>query len=122
MFTELNMSQLPVTPRKQNKNKKILITPVKEDNNNINSKYSKRQNARTFIAWYKRMIDDDRQNLALYLSDDATLEWFGRTIKSRKKVTAFLRYDMQSSRHDFTTVEAIECIPPRNESLSRFVS
>ncbi|CAG5054193.1 unnamed protein product [Parnassius apollo] len=65
------------------------------------------------------MIDEDRQNLSLYLSDDATLEWFGRTIKTRKKVTAFLRYDMQCSRHDFRTVESIESIPPRREILSR---
>ncbi|XP_014360647.2 uncharacterized protein LOC106712559 isoform X1 [Papilio machaon] len=113
------MSQSPTTPRKQSKTRRLSTKLIKEDNNNTNSKHSKRQNARTFVAWYKRMIDDDRQNLALYLSDDATLEWFGRTIKTRKKVTAFLRYDMQCSRHDFRSVDCIDHIPQRYEPILR---
>ncbi|XP_068623066.1 uncharacterized protein [Battus philenor] len=113
------MSNSPATPRKQNKIRRLSPTPIKEDNNNTNSKYSKRQNARLFISWYKQMIDEDRQNLALYLADDIVLEWFGRTIKTRKKVTAYLRYDMQCSRHDFRTVDSIEWIPTRHESSLR---
>lgn len=91
---------------------------LQENNNNIN-KFSEHQQARTFVAWYKRMIDDERHNLGLYFSDDAMLEWFGRTIKTRKKVTAFLKYDMQCSRHDFTTIESIDKIQSRTETLQR---
>lgn len=110
----------PATPRKRNNNQ-AKFTKFQENNNNTSNKFSERQQARAFIAWYKRMIDNERYNLALYLSDDAILEWFGRTIKTRKKVTAFLKYDMQCSRHDFTTVESIAKIQSRHERLQRFV-
>lgn len=111
----------PATPCKRKPNQsKIKKTPP-EHNNNTSNKFSERQQARSFITWYKRMIDNERYNLALYLSDDAMLEWFGRTIKTRKKVTAFLKYDMQCSRHDFTSVESIDKIQTRQETLQRFV-
>lgn len=103
-----------------NRNHKM-TKAIQEGNNNRN-KYSELQQARSFITWYKRMIDDERNNLGLYLSDDAMLEWFGRTIKNRKKVTAFLKFDMQCSRHDFTTVESIEKVELRSDRLQRFVT
>nr|XP_021190437.2 uncharacterized protein LOC110376324 [Helicoverpa armigera] len=108
----------PATPHKRTSQVK-LIKASHETNNNTNNKFCERQQARTFISWYKRMIDNERYNLALYLSDDAMLEWFGRTIKTRKKVTAFLKYDMQCSRHDFTTVESINKIQTRHERVQR---
>lgn len=100
-----------------NRNHRMTKT-IQEDNNN-KSRVTERQQARSFITWYKHMIDNDRNNLGLYLSDDAILEWFGRTIKNRKKVTAFLKYDMQCSRHDFTTVESIEKVDLRSDRLQR---
>ncbi|CAH0746714.1 unnamed protein product [Diatraea saccharalis] len=77
------------------------------------------QQAKKFIAWYKQMIDNERQNLALYLSDDAILEWFGRTIKSRKKISLFFKHDMQYTRHDFISVRNIDKIQSRHERFSR---
>lgn len=88
---------------------------------NINTSKSELQQARSFILWFKHMIDNERSNLPLYLSDDAMLEWFGRTIKTRKKLAAFLKYDMQCSRHDFTTVENIEKVQLRSDRLPRLV-
>ncbi|KAJ8720896.1 hypothetical protein PYW08_006361 [Mythimna loreyi] len=111
----INKMSSPMTPRKHNAQSKFKTS---QENNN-NTKFSERQQARTFIAWYKRMIDHERSNLALYLSDDAILEWFGRTVKTRKKVTAFLKFDMQCSRHDFTTVESIDRIQTRHEQFQR---
>uniref|UniRef100_A0A1E1WG66 Nuclear transport factor 2 domain-containing protein n=1 Tax=Pectinophora gossypiella TaxID=13191 RepID=A0A1E1WG66_PECGO len=113
------MSSAPTTPHKHNT--RINIKSLQEDNNNTNNKFTERQQARTFIQWYKRMIDHERQNLALYFSDDATLEWFGRTIKTRKKISTFLKHDMQCSSHDFTTIESIDKIPTRQDSLLRCV-
>lgn len=113
------MSQSTSTPRQHNTR---ATKNVKEDNNNSNNNKTRdHQQAKNFISWYKQMVDNERQNLALYLSDDAILEWFGRTIKSRKKVSSFLKHDMQCSRHDFVTVQSIEKIQSRQERLSRFV-
>ncbi|XP_059061113.1 uncharacterized protein LOC131854008 [Achroia grisella] len=83
------------------------------------TKFTEHHQARTFINWYKHMIDNERQNLCLYLADDAILEWFGRTIKTRKKLSAFLKHDMQCSRHDLTTVESINKIEFRQGRISR---
>lgn len=112
------MSSLPATPRKRNP--KHFIKSY-EDNNNTSNKFSERQQARTFVQWYKQMIDNERQSLALYMSDDAALEWFGRTIKSKKKIYAFLKYDMQCSKHDFTSVESIDKIVTRLQKPPRLV-
>lgn len=109
------MSTSPATPKKRMKHLRNNLKQL-EDNNNKNSE---RQQSRKFITWYKRMIDNERQNLCLYLADDAFLEWFGRTIKTRKKVSAFLKHDMQCSRHDFTTVESIEKIQMREQKVQR---
>lgn len=106
------------SPQKRCKTSHMNISQTQDNTYNSN-KYSKRQQARTFINWYKRMVDDERQNLCLYLADDAILEWFGRTIKTRKKVSAFLKYDMQCSRHDFTTIESIDKIQIRQHRISR---
>lgn len=119
------MSSLPDTPSQpdtpRKRNFKHLVKSQHEDNNNTNNKFSAYQQARTFVQWYKRMIDNERQNLALYMSDDAVLEWFGRSIKSQKKISAFLKYDMQCSKHDFTSVECIDKIVTRLEKPRRLV-
>ncbi|XP_013192728.1 uncharacterized protein LOC106136653 [Amyelois transitella] len=112
------MSSLPPAPKKRINIRNNQKHPQKEDNNNSN-KSSERQQARKFITWFNHMIDNERQNFCLYLSDDAMLEYFGRTIKTRKKVAAFLKHDMQCSRHDFTTVESIDKIQMRQEMISR---
>ncbi|XP_053616768.1 uncharacterized protein LOC128678896 [Plodia interpunctella] len=112
------MSTPPPAPQKRIHSRNNIKHIQIEDNNN-SSKNSERQQARKFITWYKHMIDYERQNLCLYLSDDAMLEYFGRTIKTRKKVAAFLKHDMQCSRHDFTTVESIERIQMRQDIVSR---
>ncbi|RVE42140.1 hypothetical protein evm_013214 [Chilo suppressalis] len=65
------------------------------------------------------MIDNERENIVLYLSDDAVLEWFGRTIKTRKKVSSFLKHDMQFTRHDFVSVQNIDRIQSRSERVRR---
>ena len=95
--------------------------PIREDNNNTEQKLTKQQSAKKFIVWYKSKIDSDRQHLSSYLSDNIILEWFGRTIKTRKKVSSFVKNDIQCSRHDFTSIESIDKIELRNEKIKRFV-
>lgn len=117
------MSTSPAMPIKYNLKKRNMatLTSLKsfvEDNNNTSKSISRLQ-ARTFVSWYKRMIDYERQNFALYLSDEVVLEWFGKTIRKRKKVASFLKYDMQSSKHDLTTVESIERISVREDHNPR---
>ncbi|CAH2087862.1 unnamed protein product [Euphydryas editha] len=113
------MSNFPKTPKKRRISYKNINSSKQETNNNTKTQFSKQESARNFIIWYKRMVDNDRQNFGMFLSDDVTLEWFGRTVKTRKKVAAFIKHDIQCSRHDFTTVQSIERIQSRNEILQR---
>ncbi|XP_050355675.1 uncharacterized protein LOC126776870 [Nymphalis io] len=113
------MSNLSKTPQKRKNNYRNIKNLDREANNNSNTQDSKQESARNFIVWYKRLVDNDRQKLSLFLSEDISLEWFGRTIKTRKKVSAFVKHDIQCSRHDFTTVQSIEKIQTRNERLQR---
>ncbi|XP_039748493.1 uncharacterized protein LOC120625470 [Pararge aegeria] len=114
------MTSIPQTPPKR-KFHRTINNSIRETNNNSKTQFNKQQSARNFAVWYKCMIDNDRQNLSLYLSDDVMLEWFGKTIKTRKKVSFFIKYDMQCSRHDFTTIESIEKIQARYEPFERKV-
>lgn len=113
------MSESPATPLKRKSNLKRNISKTVnindlEDNNNIANKKLEQQSTRVFVSWYKRMIDHDRLNFGLYISEDALFEWFGRTIRTRKKIVGFLKYNIQCSRHEFTTIERIENITSRH--------
>ncbi|XP_028169792.1 uncharacterized protein LOC114359551 [Ostrinia furnacalis] len=108
------MSYSSPTQRKHNTRSASLN--LQEDKNKSND----RLRARSFTSWYKNMVDHDRQNLTLYMSDDVILEWFGRTIKTRKKVCSFLKHDMQCSRHDFLTVQSVDKIQNRQERSPSF--
>ncbi|XP_072945454.1 uncharacterized protein [Epargyreus clarus] len=113
------MSKVPPTPKKQSGISRINKVPASDKDSNFNLKLSQHQHATTFVTWYRNMLDNERQNFSLYLSDDATLEWFGRTIKTRRKISAFLNHGMQCSKHDFTSVEVIDKIQPRQERPQR---
>ncbi|XP_026490372.2 uncharacterized protein LOC113396593 [Vanessa tameamea] len=113
------MSNFAKTPQKRKSNYRNINSTNRETNNNTNTQHLKQESAKKLIVWYKQLVDNDRQKFSLFLSDDVTLEWFGRTIKTRKKVAAFVKNDIQCSRHDFTTVQSIEKIETRNERLHR---
>ncbi|XP_046970968.1 uncharacterized protein LOC124538009 [Vanessa cardui] len=113
------MSNFAKTPQNRKNNYRSINSTNRESNNNTNTQHLKQESAKKFILWYKQLVDNDRQKFSLFLSDDVTLEWFGRTIKTRKKVSAFVKNDIQCSRHDFTTVQSIEKIETRNTRLHR---
>ncbi|CAG4976394.1 unnamed protein product [Colias eurytheme] len=111
------MSHSPQTPKKgTSKFNKTKLFSIQESNINIGCKNNRHQNVRNFISWYKHIIDNERQNLGLYLSDDITIQWFGRTIRTRKKVFSFLKNDVECSKHYFTSVDSIDKIKIRSRS------
>lgn len=114
------MSGSPKTPQKRKSHSRNVYLSITEANNNAKPQISKQQSAKNFIAWYKSKIDNDRQSLSSYLSDEIILEWFGRTIKTRKKVSSFVKNDIQCSKHDFTSVESIDRIQTRHEKCQRY--
>ncbi|VVC97610.1 unnamed protein product [Leptidea sinapis] len=67
-------------------------------------------NAQGFITWYKNLFENEIQKTGLYLADDVRLEWFGRTVRTKKKVFGFLREHMQHSKHFLTSVKDVDRI------------
>ncbi|XP_077302879.1 uncharacterized protein LOC143923191 isoform X2 [Arctopsyche grandis] len=86
-------------------------------NNNMPTVCVRRQ-AETFGKWFNNLIDVDRNNLGLYIADDAVLQWFGRTVKTKKDITGFLKYDMNCTSHLFTSVKSCEPIKLRGETVN----
>lgn len=84
-------------------------------NNNV-LRASPRRQANQFAEWYKNLIDNDRSNFGLYMADDSIFQWFGKTVKTKKKIADFLRYDMHCTSHRFTAVEASGPISVRGET------
>ncbi|CAH4001627.1 unnamed protein product [Pieris brassicae] len=65
-------------------------------------------------ATYKNISQQHRELLEIntsivaYIEEkDVTLKWFGRTIRSRKKVNSFFTNHVEHSKHYFTSVESI---------------
>lgn len=83
-------------------------------NNNV-LRVTPRRQACLFAEWFRRLVDSDRSSLSLYLADDAILQWFGRTIKMKKKISGFLKYDMHCTSHRFTSVEVCSTFSVRGE-------
>ncbi|CAF4762102.1 unnamed protein product [Pieris macdunnoughi] len=98
------MSKSPKTPEKRTSKFSCRLLSVSSSKTNV---FHKHQSAKNFIIWYKQIIDNERQKLGLYLSEDVTLKWFGRTIRSRKKVNSFFTNHVEHSKHYFTSVESI---------------
>lgn len=83
-------------------------------NNNV-QRVSPRRQACQFAEWFRKLVDSDRSSLSLYLADDAILQWFGRTIKMKKRISGFLKYDMHCTSHRFTSVEVCPTFSVRGE-------
>lgn len=97
----------PVTRRGFRKPMKILDYGKQECMNAINNntpKVSARKQAEAFGIWLRKLLDEDRNDIGLYLADDCVLRWFGRTVKSKKDVSGFLKYDMSFSIHHFVSI------------------
>lgn len=117
------MSNTPTTPikRRSHLKRNFSNTLTFEDNNNVSNKILEHAPGRTFAMWYKSVVDHDRYNIGAYLADGVVLEWFGRTIRTRKKVFSFMKYDMQCSNHDFTTIESKHAITLRGQIKARYL-
>lgn len=47
------------------------------------------------------IIENHKETLTYYLSDNATLDWFGHTVKGQKNIIAFMKSKVGKLRHEF---------------------
>ncbi|CAG9832212.1 unnamed protein product [Diabrotica balteata] len=60
---------------------------------------SDKREAKQFVEFYIDNIENHSNYFQYYLSEDVVLDWFGKTIKKEKNVTAFLKDQMGSVNH-----------------------
>ncbi|XP_053999686.1 uncharacterized protein LOC128887617 [Hylaeus anthracinus] len=64
----------------------------------------------SFVNSYFALVDGLAYGLESHLSENVILDWFGRTIKGRKNVTAFMETHKVNSRHIFGNIVPSTCI------------
>ncbi|CAD6237156.1 GSCOCG00002170001-RA-CDS [Cotesia congregata] len=78
----------------------------------------------SFANGYFALADGLIDDLANYLAEDVILDWFGQTIKGRKNVSAFMKFQNVNSRHIIdeinpsTTIEYRKIRPLRRKYYS----
>lgn len=60
------------------------------------------EEAKQFIDHYVNIVDNHRETLIYYLTDCATFDWFGKTIKGEKNIKNFIRDTISTVQHDFS--------------------
>ncbi|KAJ8919344.1 hypothetical protein NQ315_003928 [Exocentrus adspersus] len=55
--------------------------------------------AKIFGEFYADLMDNYRNTVKYYLSEDVVLDWFGQTIKGEQKVNMFLKKTLASVKH-----------------------
>lgn len=75
--------------------------------------------AKLFAIKYCNLIDNYRENIPRYLSEDVILEWFGRTIAGRDQVASFIMQEVPTV-HKLIYVEPSSPIQARRRPLPRW--
>lgn len=63
-----------------------------------------RTQAISFANSYFALVDGLAYGLESHLSENVVLDWFGRTVRGRKNVTAFMEAHKMNSRHIFGNI------------------
>ncbi|XP_043253447.1 uncharacterized protein LOC122397975 [Colletes gigas] len=73
----------------------------------------------SFANNYFALVDGLASGLENHLSNDVVLDWFGRTIRGRKNVTAFMEAHKVNSRHKFRNIVPIASIGYKKKRSNR---
>ncbi|XP_011304187.1 uncharacterized protein [Fopius arisanus] len=74
----------------------------------------------SFLNSYFTLVDGLASDLEDHLADDVVLDWFGQTIRGRKAVASFMKFQKIKSRHVFNEITPKTSIGYReNRSLRR---
>lgn len=58
--------------------------------------------AKIFGEFYVDMMENYRNTVKYYLSEDVILDWFGQTVKGEQNVSVFLKKTLSSVKHHFS--------------------
>lgn len=60
------------------------------------------EEAKNFMEFYTNLVNNTKDTLIYYLSDSATIDWFGKTIKGEKNMNTFIKTTLSSVKHNFS--------------------
>lgn len=73
------------------------------DNNNV-------PEPQILLDFYIDLLDNSKNLLKYYLSDDAVLDWFGQTVKGQKNISTFIKAKVMPIKHIFHEAKAVSKI------------
>lgn len=69
--------------------------------------------ASEFCKFFINLLEEENCPILYYLSETATLDWFGKTIKGSKNISTFLKGEIVSAKHLFTHIHPVREIGSR---------
>ncbi|KAJ8949710.1 hypothetical protein NQ318_013579 [Aromia moschata] len=78
---------------------------------------AQRNEARTFGEFYIDMMENYRNTVKYYLSQDVILDWFGQTVKGEKTVSLFLKKNLSSVKHFMSVAVPVKKIGFRDTHI-----
>lgn len=70
-----------------------------------------KQNEDKIIAnLYIDLIENHRETFMYYLSENAVLDWFGRTVKGQKNIHIFIKSHIDNVEHQFSNPRSVSKI------------
>lgn len=70
---------------------------------------------------YMHLIDNHKETFMYYLSENAVLDWFGRTLRGRKNIHSFIKRHIRDVLHHFNNARPVPKIEFRDTHMIREV-
>lgn len=72
---------------------------------------------REILEFFFDLFENHKETLVYYLSEAATLDWFGQTVKGEKNIVAFLKTKVGKIRHLFSNPAQVANIGYRDSHV-----
>lgn len=73
--------------------------------------------AKDIIELYFDIFENHRDTFVYYLSDSATLDWFGQTVKGQSNITTFVKNKIGKVTHQFLNPKEVSNIGYRDTHI-----
>lgn len=75
--------------------------------------------AQIFCKFYIDLLEEENSAILYYLSETATLDWFGKTIKGPRNISTFLKGEIACAKHLFVNILPVREIAYRNTHTNK---
>lgn len=76
-----------------------------------------REEARKLGIFFQDLMDNHKDCVKYYISETSVLDWFGQTVKGEKNITAFIKTNIGTCKHNFSNAVPTEKIGFRDSHV-----